>query len=165
MARPQAEPPRGFPRGGDDRQPHSGRRSRNERATVLAQEPAPYCRTGFQDCGGLRPDRRIRKRVRRHVRRLTEMSMNTRTLNLTDDHRRLYLQHSEDEPTLVCVLLFCEERPVAYAHADVQRCRFSMSSDGLLFWVGDTSFVITEQERWQIEEFLAQCREYREAVK
>lgn len=91
--------------------------------------------------------------------------MNTRTLNLIDDHRRLHLQQSEVEPTLVCVLLFVADRPVAYAHADVQRCRFSMSSDGPLFWVGDANFLITEQERWQIEEFLAQCREYWEAVK
>jgi len=81
--------------------------------------------------------------------------MNTRTLNLTDDHRRLYLQQSEVEPTLVCVLLLVEERPVAYAHADVQRCRFSMSSDG--FWVGDTSFSIAEQERREIERFLWDC--------
>jgi len=84
--------------------------------------------------------------------------MNTRTLNLIDDHRRLYLQHSEDEPTLVCVLLFCGDRPVAYAHADVQRCRFSMSSDGPLFWVGDANFLITEQERREIERFLWDCR-------
>ena len=89
--------------------------------------------------------------------------MNTRTLNLTDDHRRLHLQHSEVEPTLVCVLLLVQDRPVASAHADFERCRFSVSSDGPLFWVGDTNFLITEQERWQIEEFLAQCRE--EAVK
>jgi len=86
--------------------------------------------------------------------------MTTRTLNLIDDHRRLYLQQSEVEPTLVCVLLFVAARPVAYAHADVQRCRFSVSSDGPLFWAGDANFLITEQERWQIEEFLAQCREY-----
>lgn len=83
--------------------------------------------------------------------------MTTRTLNLIDDHRRLYLQHSEDEPTLVCVLLFCEERPVAYAHADVQRCQFSISN-APLFWVGDTSFVITAQERREIERFLGECR-------
>jgi len=85
--------------------------------------------------------------------------MTTRTLNLIDDHRRLHLQQSEVEPTLVCVLLFVADRPVAYAHADVQRCRFSMSSDGPLFWVGEgTSFSISEQERWQIEQFLGECR-------
>lgn len=87
--------------------------------------------------------------------------MTTRTLNLTDDHRRLYLLQSEVEPTAVCVLLFCAGRPVAYAHADVQRCRFSMSTDGPLFWVGEgTSFSISEQERWQIEEFLWDCRSW-----
>lgn len=85
-----------------------------------------------------------------------QYSMNTRILNLIDDHRRLYLQQSEVEPTLVCVLLFVEDRPVAGAHADVQRCRFSMSSDGPLFWVGEgTNFLITEQERREIEQFLA----------
>ena len=83
--------------------------------------------------------------------------MNTRTLNLTDVHRRLHLQQSEVAPTTVCVMLFCEERPVAYAHADVQRCRFSVSSDGPLFWVGDTSFSIAEQERREIERFLWGC--------
>src|SRR5690606_41730110 len=87
-----------------------------------------------------------------------EAVMTTRPLNLIDDHRRLHLQQSEVEPTLVCVLLFCEERPVAYAHADVQRCRFSMPSDGPFFWVGDTSFLITEQERREIERFLWDCR-------
>ena len=86
-------------------------------------------------------------------------SMNTRTLNLIDNHRRLLLQHSEDEPTFLYVLLFVEDRPVAYAHADVQRCRFSVSSDEPLFWVGEgTNFSISEQERWQIEEFLGECR-------
>jgi len=85
--------------------------------------------------------------------------MNWRTLNLIDDHRRLHLQHSEVEPTLVCVLLLVEDRPVAGAHADFKRCRFSMSSDGPLFWVGEgTNFSITEQERWQIEQFLGECR-------
>ena len=85
--------------------------------------------------------------------------MNTRTLNLIDDHRRLHLQHSEVEPTLVCVLLLVQDRPVASAHADFKRCRFSMSSDGPLFWVGEgTNFSITEQERWQIEQFLGECR-------
>jgi len=85
--------------------------------------------------------------------------MTTRPLNLIDDHRRLHLRQSEVEPTLVCVLLFVADRPVAYAHADVQRCRFSMSSDGPLFWVGEgTSFSISEQERWQIERFLWDCR-------
>jgi hypothetical protein len=79
-------------------------------------------------------------------------------LNLTDDHRRLHLRQSEIEPTLVCVMLFVAERPVAYAHADVQRCQFSMSSDGPLFWAGDTNFLITEQERREIERFLWDCR-------
>ena len=80
-------------------------------------------------------------------------------LNLPDDHRRLYLRQSEDEPTAICVMLFVEDRPVAHAQADVQRCKFSMPSDGPFFWVGEgTSFSISEQERWQIEEFLAQCR-------
>lgn len=44
----------------------------------------------------------------------------TRTLNLIDDHRRLHLQQSEVEPTLVCVLLLVQDRPVAGAHADVE---------------------------------------------
>ena len=47
---------------------------------------------------------------------------------------------------------------MASAHADFKRCRFSMSSDGPLFWVGDTSFSIAEQECWQIERFLWDCR-------
>lgn len=86
--------------------------------------------------------------------------MNTRILNLTDDHRRLHLQHSEVEPTVVCVLLFVQDRPVAGAHADFKQCRFSVSSDGPLFWVGKgTNFLITEQERREIEEFLRTPRE------
>src|SRR5690606_1020921 len=90
---------------------------------------------------------------------MAEQPMTTRPLNLIDDHRRLHLQQSEVEPTSVCVLLFVEDRPVAYAHADVQRCRFSMSSDGPLFWAGDgTNFLITEQERREIERFLWDCR-------
>lgn len=84
--------------------------------------------------------------------------MTTRPLNLIDGPRRLHLQQSEVEPTLVCVLLLVQDRPVAYAHADVQRCRTSMSCDGPLFWAGDANFLITEQERWQIEEFLGECR-------
>src|SRR5690606_2398931 len=84
--------------------------------------------------------------------------MTTRTLNLVNDHRRLHLQHSEVEPTLVCVLLLVQDRPVASAHADVQRCRFSVSSDGPLFWVGQTNFSISEQERWQIVRFLDKSR-------
>lgn len=92
--------------------------------------------------------------------------MTTRTLNLIDDHRRLHLQHSEIEPTFLYVLLFVEDRVLAYARVDLQQCRFRTSSDGPVFWVGEgTNFSITEQERWQIEEFLAQCREYWEAVK
>src|SRR5690606_26988975 len=94
--------------------------------------------------------------------------MNTRTLNLIDDHRRLHLQHSEDEPTFLYVLLFVPDliadREVAYARVDLQQCRFRTSSGGPVFWVGQTNFSISEQERWQIEEFLAQCREYWEAV-
>ena len=89
---------------------------------------------------------------------MAEQPMTTRPLNLIDDHRRLHLQQSEVEPTLVCVLLFVEDRPMAYAHADVQRCRFSMCSDGPLFWVGDTNFSIAEQERREIERFLNRIR-------
>src|SRR5690606_27094227 len=84
-------------------------------------------------------------------------------LNLTDDHRRLQLQHRKDDPAVLCALLHVQGRKVAFATADLARCRFSRDSDGeVLFWVGSTNFTICGSEFEHIEEFLAQCR--REAV-
>ena len=92
-----------------------------------------------------------------------QSSMNTRILNLTDDHRRLQLQHRKDDPAVLCALLHVQDRKMAFATADLARCRFSRDSSGeVLFWVGSTNFTICGSEREHIEEFLAQCR--REAV-
>ena len=86
--------------------------------------------------------------------------MSTRILNLTDDHRRLQLQHRVDDPAVLCALLHVQGRKVAFATEDLARCRFSWDSDGeVLFWVGPTNFTVSESEREEIEEFLAQCRE------
>lgn len=87
------------------------------------------------------------------------MGMNTRILNLTDDHRRLQLQQRKDDPEVICAMLHVQDRKMAFATADLARCRFSRDSDGeVLFWVGSTNFTICGSEFEHIEEFLAQCR-------
>lgn len=85
--------------------------------------------------------------------------MSTRILNLMDDHRQLHLQHRQDDPQVLHVLLFVRGRKLVFAYAEFRRCRFSDPADELLFWVGPTNFTVSESEREEIEEFLAQCLE------